>query len=87
MGKAKTKRWIAEYISEVNVSKDSSMGWNASNDTRSQIKIYFNTKEKAIEWALKNNYQFYVVEPHKRKIKPKAYAMNFDINRKEPWTH
>ena len=22
-----------------------------------------------------------------KKIKPKSYASNFDINRKEPWTH
>lgn len=86
-GRVKTKQWLAEYISEISTTKDSLMGWISSSDTRSQIKIFFETKEQAIEWATKNNYQFYVVEPHKRKIKPKSYSSNFDINRKEPWTH
>ena len=40
-----------------------------------------------IEWSKKNNEQFIVIEPKDRKIKPKNYASNFDMNRKEPWTH
>ena len=86
-GLGKTKKWLAEYISEVDTVKDSLMGWNSSLDTQSQIKVFFDTKEQAIAWAKKNNYQFYVVEPQKSKIKPKAYASNFDMDRKEPWTH
>ena len=86
-GLGKTKQWLAEYKSEVTTTKDTLMGWTSSSDTRSQIKLFFNTKEQAIEWAKKNNYQFYVDEPQKRKIQPKSYAVNFDINRKEPWTH
>ena len=34
-----------------------------------------------------NNYQFFIEEPKKRKINIKSYASNFDINKKEPWTH
>ena len=53
------------------------------------IKIYkpSKSKEQAIEWSKKNNEQFIVIEPKERKIKPKNYASNFDMNRKEPWTH
>jgi hypothetical protein len=86
-GRGKTKKWIAEYKSEISTSKDFLMNWISSADTKSQIKVFFNTKEQAIAWAKKNNYQFYVEDPHKRKIKPKSYASNFQINRKEPWTH
>ena len=86
-GHGKTKQWLAEYKSEVTTTKDILMGWTSSSDTRSQIKIFFDTKEQAVKWAKKNNYQFYVEEPHKRKIKPKSYAYNFDMSRKEPWTH
>ena len=86
-GQGKTKKWLAEFVSNKENSKDSLMGWNSSNDTQSQIKIFFDTKEKAIEWAKKNNYQYFVEEPKQRKIKPKSYASNFDTNRKEPWTH
>ena len=86
-GLGKTKQWLAEYISEKNKTKDSLMGWNSSSDTKEQIKIFFDTKEQAIEWSKKNNEQFIVIEPKERKIKPKNYASNFDMNRKEPWTH
>ena len=86
-GRGKTKQWLAEYKSEIDSTKDKLMGWTSSSDTRNQIKLFFDTKEQAVEWAKKNNYQFYVIEPQKRNIKPKSYASNFDINRKEPWTH
>ena len=86
-GLGKTKQWLAEYISDKDKVKDSLMGWNSSLDTKEQIRIFFDTKEQAIEWAKKNGEQFTVVEPKERKIKPKNYASNFDMNRKEPWTH
>ena len=86
-GLGKTKKWLAEYISDTDNVKDSLMGWNSSLDTQSQIKSFFETKEQAIVWAKKNNFQFYVEEPKNKIIKPKSYASNFDINRKEPWTH
>ena len=86
-GQRNTKKWLAEYISDTEQVKDTLMGWNSSLDTKSQIKVFFDTKEQAITWAKKNNYQFYVEEPKIKKIKPKSYASNFDINRKDPWTH
>ena len=86
-GQGNTKKWLAEYISDTEQTKDTLMGWNSSLDTKSQIKVFFNTKQQAIEWAQKNNYQYFVEDPKKRKIKPKNYASNFDINRKETWTH
>ena len=86
-GHAKTKKWLAEYKSEVSTSKDTWMGWTSSSDTKSQIKLFFETKEQAIAWAKNNNYQFFVYEPQIRKVKPKSYSSNFDMNRKEPWTH
>ena len=86
-GRGKTKKWLAEYISEAEETTDSLMGWNSSLDTKSQIKLFFDTKEQAINWAKKNKYQFYVYEPKKKIIKPKSYSSNFDFDRKEPWTH
>ena len=86
-GLGKTKKWLAEYISNEETIKDNLMGWNSSSDTKSQIKVFFDSKEQAIEWAKNNNYQYFVEEPKIRKVKIKSYASNFDINRKEPWTH
>ena len=86
-GLGKTKKWIAEYISEEETLKDNLMGWNSSLDTKSQIKIFFDTKEQAIDWAKNNDYQFFLDEPKQKKIKIKSYASNFDTNKKESWTH
>ena len=86
-GFGKTKKWLAEFISSEESVKDSLMGWNSTSDTKSQIKIFFDTKDQAIEWAKNNNYQFVIDEPKVRKVTIKSYASNFDINRKESWTH
>ena len=86
-GLGKTNKWLAEYIDEKDKIKDTLMGWNSSLDTKEQIKMFFETKDQAISWAKNNNEQFIVIEPKERKIKPKNYSSNFDINRKEPWTH
>ena len=45
-GLGKTKKWLAEYISEVDNVKDSLMGWNSSLDTQSQIKIFLKRKNR-----------------------------------------
>ena len=42
-GQKNTKKWLAEYISEAEEIKDTLMGWNSSLDTKSQIKIFFET--------------------------------------------
>ena len=86
-GQGKSKKWLAEYVSDSEKVKDTLMGWNSSLDTKSQIRLFFDTKDQAIEWAKKNNYQYFIEEPKSKKIKPKNYASNFDINRKESWTH
>ena len=86
-GLRNTKQWLAEYISDSDNAKDNLMGWTSSVDTKSQIKIFFDTKDKAIEWAKHNNYQYFVEEPMIRKLKIKSYSSNFDINKKESWTH
>lgn len=86
-GLGNTKKWLAEYISDSDNIKDNLMGWTSSVDTKSQIKIFFDTRDKAIEWAKHNNYQYFVEEPMIRKLKIKSYSSNFDMNKKESWTH
>ena len=85
-GIGKTKKWIFEYIDD-SISINPLMGWESSTNTLSELKLFFDTKDQAIEWAKKNNYQYFIEEPKSKKIKPKNYASNFDINRKESWTH
>ena len=86
-GLKKTKMWIIEFEFDPSLQKDVLMGWNSSTDTKTQIKLFFETKEQAIQWAKKSKYQYFVEEAKIKKIKIKSYASNFDMNKKEPWTH
>ena len=73
------RKWILEY--ETRDSKTSPlMGWESSDDTLSEVKLEFSTKEKAIEYAKNNSINYTVIEPKKRKFVIKSYADNFTKN-------
>ena len=66
---------------------DEKMLWTSSSNTQDKVKIKFSDKDKAIKFANNNNIDFVIIEPKKRKIKPKSYSDNFSPDRKNPWTH
>jgi hypothetical protein len=53
------------------------MNWVSSDDTQSQVKLFFDTKEAAINYAKKKNIEFQIIEPKKSKLILKSYADNF----------
>ena len=57
------------------------MGWETSRDTMSEVKLKFASKEQAINYAKKNNIDYYVIEPQKRKLIKKSYTDNFLKNK------
>ena len=71
-----TKNWLLEFDT-LNTGINPLMGWESSEDTMSEIKLEFSTKEQAINYAKKNNINYYIVEPQKSKIIKKSYADNF----------
>ena len=71
-----TKNWLLEFDT-LNTGINPLMGWVTSKDTMSEVKIEFSTKEQAINYAKKNNIDYYVVEPEKRKMIKKSYTDNF----------
>ena len=71
-----TKNWLLEFDT-LNTGINPLMGWETSKDTMSEVKIEFSTKEQAINYAKKNNIDYYVVEPEKRKMIKKSYTDNF----------
>ena len=75
-GLKKFDKWIIEYIAD-DPGINPLMGWESSTDTYSELKLEFSTKELAIEYAKKNNINFELIEPNKRKITLKSYADNF----------
>jgi hypothetical protein len=75
-GTRKFNKWIIEFI----VKKpgiNPLMGWESSTDTYSELKLEFNNKELAIEYAKKNKISYEIVEPNIKKIIKKSYADNF----------
>ena len=75
-GRRNTKNWLLEFDT-LNTGINPLMGWETSQDTMSEIKLEFSNKEQAINYAKKNNIDYYVVEPQKSKIIKKSYAENF----------
>ena len=75
-GLKKTKNWILEFDT-LNTGINPLMGWETSQDTMSEVKLSFLTKEQAINYEKKNNLDYYIVEPQKKKIIKKSYADNF----------
>jgi len=41
------------------------------------VKLEFDSKELAVIFAKKNNIDYYIIEPQKRKIVKKSYVDNF----------
>ena len=75
-GKRNTKKWLLEFDTLDN-GVDPLMGWESSKDTMSEVKLEFSTKDQAINYAKKNDLDFYIIEPQKRKIIKKSYSDNF----------
>ena len=75
-GMRNTKNWLLEFDA-LNTGVNPLTGWESSKDTMSEVKLEFSTKEQAISYAKKNNINYYVIEPQKRKVIKKSYSENF----------
>ena len=86
-GKAKTREWVLEFEPDSARKADPLMGWTSSSDMNGQIHLNFDTKEEAIAYAQAHGVPFRLFEPKEPRRIIKAYADNFTVDRKEPWTH
>ena len=75
-GKRNTKNWLLEFDT-LNTGIYPLMGWESSRDTMSEVKLEFSTKEEALNYAKRNNIDYYIAEPQKSKIIKKSYTDNF----------
>ena len=78
-GRGKNKNWIVKFETK-DPSINPLMDWESSTDTMSEVKLEFPSKEKAIEYAKKNNIDFEIIEPKIKKYIIKSYADNFTKN-------
>ncbi len=88
-GTAKTKHWVLEHVSETAREVDPLMGWTSSSDTQAQVKLEFDTKEAALDYAKENGIEAVVQEAKSRgvNIRPGGYGENFATYRRGVWTH
>jgi hypothetical protein len=76
-GRASSAKWVLEYELETPRRPESLMGWTAANDTLSQVRMNFASKDAAIAFAEGEGWEYEVNEPHARKIVPRNYIDNF----------
>jgi hypothetical protein len=86
-GKAKSEQWLLDFESETPRTVDPLMGWISNADTNPQLRMYFETREEAIEFAKRQGITFRVIDRKEPRRVIKAYADNFAAGRKRPWTH
>ena len=75
-GTKKFEKWVIEFITD-KPGTNPLMGWESSTDTYSELKLEFNSKDLAIEYAKKNKIDYELIEPKTRKVNKKSYADNF----------
>lgn len=88
-GMGKTKVWVLEFAQASGRQIDPLMGWTASDDTETQVKLQFDSREAALAYAASKGIEAEVQEPKLRKpvLRPGGYGENFATARKGAWTH
>jgi len=77
-GKNNMKKWLLVPIEEENIrSVNPLMGWTSSDSTQSQLKLFFASKEAAIDYAKSQKFDYEIEEPEISSVKKKSYAANF----------
>jgi ETC complex I subunit conserved region len=83
----RTKDWVLDYEPATPREAEPLMGWTASGDMLSQVRLFFETKEEAISYAQENHIPYRVFEPHPRALLKQSYGDNFKYGRIGSWTH
>lgn len=88
-GTAKTRDWVLEHVQSSAREVDPLMGWTSSDDTTTQVRLCFDTREAAEAYAKAQGLEFVTIAPTPRKvnIRPGGYGENFATNRRGVWTH
>jgi hypothetical protein len=87
-GKAKYDNWVLEFVASAPRTVDPLMGWTSSADTRSQVKLTFDTREEAIAYCEREGLAYHVIpENPVAKVIKKSYSDNFKFGRSVNWTH
>lgn len=88
-GTARTNSWVLVFPQDEPRRIDPLMGWTSSEDTQSQVRLRFKTREEAEAYAKANGLDYIVTEPKRRapNVRSRGYGENFASDRRAPWTH
>ena len=88
-GQAKTRQWVLEFVPASPRELDPLMGWTSSDDTQAQVRLSFDSREAAEDYARRHGIDAVVLRPKMRKpnVRLSGYAENFAPNRRGAWTH
>jgi hypothetical protein len=86
-GKAQTREWLLVYEPEVAKRIEPLMGYTSSSDMQSQIRLSFETRDLAIDYAERNQIPYRVEEAQEPTRRKMSYSENFRYDRRQPWTH
>lgn len=86
-GTARTKKWRLDFVLASAPRPEALMGWISGADTNGQVRIDFDSKEAAIDFARQHAIPHQVVETLEPKRVIKSYSDNFAFRRREPWSH
>jgi hypothetical protein len=76
-GHGKGEDWLLEYESETARKPEALMGWTESGDTLNQVSLKFVSLEDAVAFATRKGWNYTVLPPRSRKVKPRNYGDNF----------
>ena len=76
-GKVNAGRWLLEFERQQPLRADPLTGWNGSGDTQPQVRITFQSKERAIAYCEKHGLGYHVVPAPPVRMKIQTYADNF----------
>ncbi|TAN58310.1 MAG: ETC complex I subunit [Rhodospirillales bacterium] len=80
-GQAGSKAWLLEHEPSSAKKIDPLMGWVGSDDMQAQVRMRFESKQAALDYAKRMGYEAEVSEPHERHHIIKNYAENFRYDR------
>jgi ETC complex I subunit conserved region len=86
-GRGQSKTWVLVNEPETSRTIEPLMGYTATTDTKSQVRLTFDTLEEAETYARTNGIPYTVQPPHSSTPKRSSYPDNFRFDRKTPWTH
>jgi hypothetical protein len=86
-GRVKSDSWVLEFEQETPRAPDPLMGWTSANETVTQVKLKFETREEAEAYAKRKGIAYTVQPEPPVKTQKKSYSDNFKFGRSENWTH